>query len=58
MSDSTGANSEYGSVPKNPKSSPHNGRTPVNPAADIPMSVTQTEEHIPESSKGFSPRTA
>lgn len=52
------SNGQYGPVPKNPKSSTHDGRTPVNSQADIPMAVTQTEESIPEKSKGFSPRTA
>jgi hypothetical protein len=51
-------NSQYGTIPKNPTSSPHDGRTPVNPNADIPMAVTQTKESIPETSKGFQPKTA
>ena len=58
MDKTTGVGQEYGPVPVNPKSNTHDGRTPVNPAADIPMTVTQVTESIPESSKGFQPRTA
>jgi hypothetical protein len=57
--DSTvGVGNEYGPVPMNPKSSPHDGRTPVNPAADIPMEITKTTESIPDRTTGFQPRTA
>ena len=58
MKDVTGANSEYGSIPVNPKSNTHNGRTPVNAEADIPMAVERTTESIPEKTQGFQPRTA
>ena len=57
--DSTlGVGNEYGPVPKNEKQNVHNGRTPVNPAADIPMEIGRTDERIPETQKSFQPRTA
>ena len=58
MANATGAGEEYGAIPKNPKSNTHNGRTPVNDNADIPMSISKKTESIPESSQGFQPRTA
>ena len=58
MADATGKGEEYGAIPKNPKSNTHDGRTPVNPNADIPMAIGRTTESIPEKSSGFQPRTA
>lgn len=55
--DQTGANHQYGLIPENQTENEHNARIPVNANADIPMEVSRRTERIPETEKGFEPRT-
>ena len=52
------ASNPSGLVPSNPSDNSHNARTPVNPDADIPMTVGRTDQKASMSSTGFEPRHA